>query len=72
MKINSSMDVINYLFRDQFENPSYTVHWWAYDHKNLTKLLKISGFSSVKEWKFDEKICNPKRKDYSLYIIAKK
>lgn len=72
MEINSNMDVINYFFRDQFDNPKYTVHWWGYDIDNLTKMLKNAGFSFVKKWKFDKSICNPKRKDYSLYLIAKK
>ncbi|PIR40042.1 MAG: glycosyltransferase [Candidatus Zambryskibacteria bacterium CG10_big_fil_rev_8_21_14_0_10_34_34] len=72
MEINSNLDVINYLFRDQFDNPKYTVHWWGYDNKNLTQMLKNSGFNLVKKWKFDKIICNPKRKYYSLYLIAKK
>lgn len=72
MNINSEIDVINYLFRDQFDNPNYTVHWWGYDKKNLSKMLKNAGFSFVKDWKFDTIICNPKREFYSLYLIAKK
>lgn len=72
MEINSNIDVINYLFRDQFDNPNYTVHWWGYDQENLLKLLKKAGFSLVKKWKFDKTICNLERKYYSLYLIAKK
>lgn len=72
MDINSKIDIINYLYRDQFDNPNYTVHWWAYDKENLTKMLKKAGFSVVKKWKFDKMLCNPKREFYSLYLIAKK
>jgi ubiquinone/menaquinone biosynthesis C-methylase UbiE len=72
MEINSNLDVINYLFRDQFDNPKYTIHWWGYDNNNLTQMLKNAGFSLVKKWKYDKIICNPKRKFYSLYLIAKK
>lgn len=72
MEINSNIDIINYLFRDQFDNPKYTVHWWGYDYKNLSKMLKKAGFGSVKKWNFDKMLCNPERKYYSLYLIAKK
>lgn len=70
MEINSNIDVINYLFRDQFDNPQYTVHWWGYDYENLSAMLKKAGFSFVKRWKFDAAICNPKRKINSIYIKA--
>jgi len=70
MEINSNIDIVNYFFRDQFDNPKYTVHWWGYDNKNLSKMIKKIGFRSVKKWKFDDTICNPKRKDYSLYLLA--
>lgn len=72
MEISSNIDIINYLFRDQFENPNYTIHWWAYDFENLSRMLRKVGFNVVKSWEFDSIICNPKRKDYSLYIIATK
>lgn len=72
MEINSKIDVINYLFRDQFDNPKYTVHWWAYDKENLSKMLTKSGFNLIKKWKFDHSICNHERRYYSIYLIAKK
>ena len=70
--INTYIDMVNYVFRDQDDDQKYTSHLWAYDYDKLENLFKQNGFADVKQWEFDEKIANPKRKWGSIYVIATK
>ncbi|MFC9228320.1 class I SAM-dependent methyltransferase [Streptomyces decoyicus] len=70
--INTFLDLVNYVFRDQDDAPSYTPHLWAYDQEKLTQLFIEAGFRSVEPWKFDPTIANPKREWASVYVIATK
>lgn len=72
IEIYGRIDLVNYLFRDQSNNPDYTIHHWAYDESSLRNLLSFIGFRKVLRWKFDSRYCNPKRKFYTLYIKAVK
>jgi SAM-dependent methyltransferase len=67
---NTYIDLVNYVFRDQDDDPKYNSHFWAYDYEKLDNLLKECGFSEVKKWKFDPKIANPKRNWGSVYVSA--
>jgi predicted SAM-dependent methyltransferase len=69
---NTSIDFLNYHFRDQDDHKKYNPHYWAYDYEKLCSLLKNAGFSNIKKWRFDGIIANPKRKWGSIYITAKK
>ena len=69
-EIYGDLDLINYIFRDQVDNPNYTVHYWAYDEVSLINLLRSVGFRKTEKHKFDTRYCNPKRKFYTLYIKA--
>jgi len=69
---NTYIDLVNYHFRDQDDDNKYTPHLWAYDFDKLKSLFYNVGFKSVKKWKFNSKIANPKRYFGSIYIIAKK
>jgi predicted SAM-dependent methyltransferase len=66
--INTYIDLVNYHFRDQDDDPKYTPHLWTYDYEKLESLLKESGFSRVKRWKFDKSIANPEREYGSIYV----
>lgn len=68
--INTYIDLVNYVLRDQDDDPKYTPHLWAYDYHKLENLLKNFGFSEIKPWKFDENIAKLKRKWGSIYITA--
>lgn len=70
--INTYLDLINYVFRDQDDDPNYTPHHWAYDHEKLTQLFTEAGFRTVEPWDFDPEIANPKRQWGSVYVIATK
>lgn len=70
VEIYGNIDLVNYIFRDQLNNPNYTIHYWAYDELSLKNLLSFIGFRKVSKWKFDSRYCNPKRKFYTLYIKA--
>lgn len=70
--INTYIDLVNYVFRDQDDDQNYTPHLWAYDYQKLENLLKNAGFSEIKSWEFDENIAKPKRKWGSIYVIATK
>lgn len=70
--INTYLDLINYVFRDQDDSPSYNPHYWAYDHEKLVQLFTEAGFTSVEPWTFDPTLANPKRQWASLYVIATK
>lgn len=67
---NTDIDLLNYHFRDQDDDPKYNPHMWAYDFEKLTSLLKDVGFKSVDRWQFDPTIANPKREWGSVYVIA--
>ncbi len=70
--INTFLDLINYVFRDQDDDPTYNPHLWAYDHQKLVQLYSEAGFTSVKPWTFDAALANPKRQWGSVYVIATK
>ncbi|OGZ63889.1 MAG: hypothetical protein A3A98_01215 [Candidatus Staskawiczbacteria bacterium RIFCSPLOWO2_01_FULL_40_39] len=68
----SDIDLVNYLFRDQLENPNYTIHYWAYDKNSLENILRSVGFKKVEKYPFNPLYCNPKRKFFTLYLQAAK
>ncbi|MGW4691754.1 class I SAM-dependent methyltransferase [Kitasatospora cineracea] len=70
--INTYLDLVNYVFRDQDDDPNYTPHLWAYDFEKLAQLFTEAGFSTVKPWTFDATLANPKREWASVYVIATK
>jgi predicted SAM-dependent methyltransferase len=70
--LNTYLDLVNYVFRDQDDNDHYTPHLWAYDHEKLADLFTEAGFSHVEPWTFDDTIANPKRRWSSVYVIATK
>ncbi|WP_236244240.1 methyltransferase domain-containing protein [Streptomyces sp. CC210A] len=70
--INTFLDLINYVFRDQDDDPTYTPHLWAYDHDKLAHLFMEAGFRTVEPWDFDATLANPKRQWGSVYVIATK
>lgn len=70
--INTHLDLINYVFRDQDDDPTYHPHFWAYDHEKLVQLFTEAGFSTVEPWDFDPELANPKREWGSVYVVATK
>ncbi len=70
--MNTNIDYLNYVMRDQLFHMEYHPHYWGYNIDNLTLLLKKHGFNNIKEWVIDENIINPKRIWGTLYLIAKK
>lgn len=70
--LNTDIDLLNYIFRDEDNSDTYTPHLWAYDFKKLKQLAALNGFDKVKKWKFNDKIANPKRKWASIYVECKK
>ncbi|AXI78957.1 class I SAM-dependent methyltransferase [Peterkaempfera bronchialis] len=70
--INTYLDLINYVFRDQDDDPTYNPHYWAYDHGKLVQLFCEAGFKTVEPWTFDPTMANPKRRWASVYVIATK
>jgi SAM-dependent methyltransferase len=70
--INTYLDLINYVFRDQDDDPTYNAHFWAYDHEKLVQLFGEAGFRTVEPWAFDPALANPKREWGSVYVIATK
>lgn len=70
--INTCLDLINYVFRDQDDDPTYNPHYWAYDHEKLVQLFTEAGFRAVEPWTFDPTMANPKRQWASVYVIAAK
>lgn len=70
--INTYLDLINYVFRDQDDDPTYHPHYWAYDYEKLVQLFTEAGFKTVRPWNFDPTTANPKRQWASLYVIATK
>ena len=69
--INTHLDLINYVFRDQDDDPTYNPHYWAYDHEKLVQLFTEAGFSTVELWEFDPAMANPKRRWGSIYVVAR-
>ncbi|KKW48267.1 MAG: hypothetical protein UY99_C0007G0020 [Parcubacteria group bacterium GW2011_GWA1_59_11] len=72
VEVHGDLDLVNYLFRDQLDNPDYNIHFWAYDADSLRGFLRSAGFRSASRAKFDARYCNPKRRTYTLYIKATK
>lgn len=70
--INTRLDLVNLVFRDQDDDPTYTPHLWAYDHEKLVQLFTESGFTTVEPWTFDPSMANPKRRWGSVYVLATK
>ncbi|MFI5758665.1 class I SAM-dependent methyltransferase [Streptomyces sp. NPDC051569] len=70
--INTYLDLINYVFRDQDDDPVYHAHYWAYDHEKLVQLFGEAGFTTVEPWTFDPSLANPKRRWGSAYVVATK
>jgi SAM-dependent methyltransferase len=70
--INTYLDLINYVFRDQDDDPTYNPHYWAYDREKLVQLFSEAGFKTVEPWTFDPTMANPKRQWASVYVIATK
>ncbi|MFK4148525.1 hypothetical protein [Streptomyces sp. NPDC004065] len=70
--INTRLDLVNLVFRDQDDDPTYTPHLWAYDHDKLVQLFTEAGFTAVEPWTFDSTMANPKRQWGSVYVIATK
>ena len=69
---NTYIDLLNYHFRDQDDDQKYNPHLWAYDKEKIYSLLKKTGFTKIKNWKFNESIANINRKFGSIYIVAEK
>ncbi|WP_410483173.1 hypothetical protein [Streptomyces sp. ST1015] len=44
------LDLINYVFRDQDEDPVNYPHYWGYDHDKLVQLFTEAGFVTVEPW----------------------
>ncbi|UUN27558.1 methyltransferase domain-containing protein [Streptomyces sp. FIT100] len=70
--INTRLDLVNLVFRDQDDDPTYTPHLWAYDHEKLDQLFTEAGFNTVEPCTFDPTIANPKRRWGSVYVVATK
>lgn len=68
--INTYLDLVNYVFRDQDDDPVYNPHYWAYDHDKLVQLFTEAGFRTVEPWPFNPKMANPKRQWGSVYVSA--
>jgi predicted SAM-dependent methyltransferase len=69
---NTFLDLINYVFRDQDDDPKYTPHLWAYDAEKLTELFSAAGFATVEPWPFDPRLAAPERRWASVYVVATK
>ncbi|MEV7103335.1 class I SAM-dependent methyltransferase [Streptomyces atroolivaceus] len=70
--INTRLDLVNLVFRDQDDDPTYTPHLWAYDHEKLVQLFTEAGFATVEPWTFAPAMANPKRRWGSVYVVATK
>jgi hypothetical protein len=70
--IGTYLDLINYVFRDQDDDPTYHPHYWAYDAEKLTHLFTQAGFTRVERWVFDPSIAGAKREWGSVYVVATK
>ncbi|MEK7526420.1 MAG: methyltransferase domain-containing protein [Patescibacteria group bacterium] len=65
---NTYIDLVNYIFRDQDDDDTFTPHLWAYDLEKLQSLMFEAGFSKAKKWKFDPTIAREKREWASVYV----
>ncbi|MDT0411011.1 MULTISPECIES: class I SAM-dependent methyltransferase [Streptomyces] len=70
--VNTRLDLVNLVFRDQDDDPTYTPHLWAYDEEKLVQLFTEAGFGAVEPWAFDPTMANPKRRWGSVYVVATK
>ncbi|WP_425470044.1 class I SAM-dependent methyltransferase [Streptomyces tateyamensis] len=70
--VNTYLDLVNLVFRDQDDDPNYTPHLWAYDFEKLVQLFTEAGFTTVRPWAFDATLANPKREWASVYVVATK
>ena len=70
--VDTYLDLVNYVFRDQDDSDRYTPHLWAYDYTKLESLMTSAGFSSVGPWQFDPRLANPDRQWGSVYAAATK
>jgi SAM-dependent methyltransferase len=70
--INTYLDLINYVFRDQDDDATYHPHYWAYDAEKLVRLFTDAGFSRVEPWAFDPRVATPGREWGSVYVVATK
>ena len=71
---NTPIDTLNYVFRDQDDDDTYTPHMWGYDRLRVCSLFEEAGFApdSITDWEFDAKIATPKRQWGTVYIEATK
>lgn len=65
---NTYLDLVNYIFRDQDDDGTFTPHLWAYDLEKLESLMLEAGFSKANKWKFDPTIAREKREWASVYV----
>ena len=72
LEIDTYLDLVNYVFRDQDDDATYNPHYWAYDREKLTSMFTAAGFIKVGPWTFDAAIANPKRQWGSVYLQATK
>lgn len=72
LEIDTYLDLVNYIFRDQDDDATYNPHYWAYDREKLTSMFAAVGFSRIEPWTFDPAIANPKRQWGSVYLLATK
>lgn len=69
---NTWLDLVNYVLRDQDDDPVYNPHYWGYDYEKLESMLKDAGFKTVEPWQYDPTIGNAKREWGAVYVIATK
>uniref|UniRef100_UPI00103117DB class I SAM-dependent methyltransferase n=1 Tax=Streptomyces otsuchiensis TaxID=2681388 RepID=UPI00103117DB len=72
LRVDTALDLVNYVFRDQDDDPRYTPHLWAYDHEKLVALFSGAGFETVEPWPFDPGLANPRRRWGSVYVTARR
>lgn len=70
--MNTNIDYLNFVMRDQLFNEKFHPHYWGYNRINLTLLLKKHGFKNIRPWNPDKNIINYKREWGTLYLIANK
>ncbi|MET9928002.1 MULTISPECIES: methyltransferase domain-containing protein [unclassified Streptomyces] len=68
--INTRLDLVNLVFRDQDDDATYTPQLWAYDYEKLVQLFTEAGFTTVEPWPFDPSIASLKRRWGSVYVVA--
>lgn len=70
--IDTGIDIVNLLIRDEDCDAKYNPHFWGYDEVKLKKMFKDNGFKNIKKWIVDSSIASPKRKFCTLYIEGTK